>query len=121
MVQIQFGSVIFAEGRFRSHDVARVFFFKTSYRNELNQCGWFHCVQLAKTQKLICILNLFDHHWTLIHVAYGHTLTINFRRQQIHVSMGLDERNNGVRNIVLTFLVQKTLLIKIYGYLISLI
>ena len=27
---------------------------KTSYRNELNQCWWSHCVQLAKTQKLIC-------------------------------------------------------------------
>ena len=41
------------------------FFPKTSYGNELNQCGWSHCAQFAKTQKMICILTLFGHHLTL--------------------------------------------------------
>ena len=46
---IQFGSVIFAQGHFRSHNVARVFFLpKTPYRTELNQFGWSHCVNLPK-------------------------------------------------------------------------
>ena len=94
LAQIQFGSVTLAQGHFRSHSVACGFCMpKTSYRSELNQCGWSHCVQLAKTQKLIRILTASVTTWPWIHMAQGHTLTLNFQCQQMRVSMGFDERN----------------------------
>ena len=97
LVQIHFGSAIFAEGHFRSHDVVRVFLPKTSYRSELNKCEWSHCVQLAKTpKKWYAFWSSLVVAWPWIRVAQGHALTLNFRCQQIHVSMGLDERSTMV-------------------------
>ena len=114
LVQIQSGSVIFAQRHFRSHDVARVFP-KTSYRNELNQCRWPHCAQFAKTKKMICILTLFDHHLTLssrvlrpysdLKVSVSTNTCFNGSRRKKH---------NGVRITVPTFLAQK-LFIKYVG------
>ena len=57
----QWSSIKVILGRMTS----RTFFLpKTSYRCE-NQCGWSHCVQLAKRQKLIRTLFLSGHHLTL--------------------------------------------------------
>ena len=94
---------------------------KTSYRSELNKCGWSHCVQLAKTRKLTPILTLFGRHLTLnprgprscsdLKLSVSTNTCFDGSRRKKH---------NGVRIIVPKFLVQK-LFIKIYGYLRSLI
>ena len=52
VIQVQYGSVIFAPDHFKSYEVCALFLPKTSYKNELKQCRRSHCVQLATTHRL---------------------------------------------------------------------
>ena len=60
VIQVPPASATFAQGHFGSYKVTCVFFLLiNSNKNKLEWCGLSHGVPLAKTHRLICILNFF--------------------------------------------------------------
>ena len=64
VIQAQFGSwplIKVISCHIRSYE----FLLITSYRNEIERCRLSHCVQLAESHQLMCILTFLGHHLTI--------------------------------------------------------